>query len=173
MPGHITPILQGILDAVIARAAECGLPSWCRTGIIAGSSAWDVCCECSDGSGQLWVRLIDIQPEENAQEGWGGCELPVRLSVGVGSVRCVPVIGENGIPPTAEEDQASAELIHWDAEVVKDGVLCNLDVFWRQWIAVDNLGGCGGGEHTFEVPFGGCHCGDCGESPIESPVESP
>jgi hypothetical protein len=163
LSSHITPILQSILDAVVARGAECGLPSWCRTGLSHGSTAWDVCCECSDGSGQLWVRLVDMQPDpEFAPPNPGGCDQPVLLTVGVGSLRCVPTLDESGHPPSAEEDQASAELIVWDAEVVKDAVMCGLDErYWRTWRAMDNLGGCGGGEHTFQIPFHGCRCDDC------------
>jgi hypothetical protein len=55
---RITPLLEEILDAVVTYSADCGLPSWCREGLVAGAAAWDVCCDCGDGSGQLWVRLI-------------------------------------------------------------------------------------------------------------------
>lgn len=167
---HLAPILQSVLDAVIARAELCDLPGWCRTGIVAGAAAWDVCCDCEEGSGQLWVRLIDMQPDEDIDDtGPTGCDRPTRLTIGVGSLRCVPTINEQGEFPSAADEQDSAELILYDAQVLKDAVMCALDErWWVTWQALDNLGGCGGGEHTFQVPFYGCLCGECGESPAES-----
>lgn len=172
---HLTPILQAALDAVIEHADRCGLPGWCRTGIVAGAAAWDVCCDCEDGSGQLWVRLIDMQPDEDVEDtGPFGCDRPARLTVGVGSLRCVPIVNENGEVPSAVEDQDAAELIQYDAQILKDAVMCAVEErWWVSWQALDNLGGCGGGEHIFQFPFVGCFCGECDDSPMESPGGSP
>lgn len=162
----ISPILQNILDQVILRAAECDLPGWCRTGLVAGAAAWDVCCECDSGSGQLWVRLIGYEPDPAFDQPTpSGCEQPALLVVGVGSLRCVPTLDQMGNPPSAEDEQASAELMHWDAQVTKDAVMCSLEErFWSGWTPLSNQGGCGGGEHEFRIPYHGCRCGDCGDS---------
>lgn len=167
---HIAPVLDQILGLVTERADACLMPGWCRTGLVPGAAAWDVCCDCGDGVGQLWARLIDMQPDpEFTQPGPTGCDQPIRLTIGVGSLRCVPKLDEQGFPPSASAEQAATELILWDAELIKDAVMCGLEErFWLSWTALDNSGGCGGGEHIFQVPFYGCRCDDC-DDPEESP----
>lgn len=157
---RITPVLQGILNSVVAKGKECDLPEWCRVGIVGGSAAWDACCECGDGSGQLWVRLIDWSPDPDFdQPGPTGCQQPTLLTVGVGSLRCVPVLDETGDIPSPEEEQSAATLIHKDAQIVFNAVMCGLDErFWQTWTALDWQGGCGGGEHVFQIPAAPCDC---------------
>lgn len=157
---RITPVLQSLLDSVVAYAAECELPAWCRTGLVAGSAAWDVCCDCGEGSGQLWVRLAGWEPDPAFEQPLpGGCDQPTQLVVTVGSLRCVPTLDASGNPPTEEEETAAADLIHWDADVIRNAVMCSVEErFWVSWQPMDNLGGCGGGEHQFRIPFYPCDC---------------
>lgn len=166
---RITPLLQQILDAVGAYGAECGLPSWCRQGLVAGAAAWDVCCDCGDGSGQLWVRLVGWEPDPNFdQPNPGGCDQPTQLVVGVGSLRCVPTVDSNGNPPSADEEADSAVQIQWDADVIRNAVMCSVEErFWVSWQSLDNQGGCGGGEHLFRIPFYPCNCTEATSEPSE------
>jgi hypothetical protein len=167
---RITPLLQNLLDVVVAYAAECELPSWCRQGLVAGAAAWDVCCDCGDGSGQLWVRLVGWEPNPDDDDvGWGGCEQTTELVIGVGSLRCVPTLDDNGNPPSAEQEADSATQIQWDADVLRNAVMCSLtERRWVSWQPLDNQGGCGGGEHLFRVPFYPC---DCTDTTDEAPSE--
>ena len=163
---RITPTLEDVLAAVIGGAEACGLPGWCRVGIVGGSAAWDTCCDCANGSGQLWVRLIswDIDPDFE-QPGARGCDQSTRLVIGIGSLRCVPTLDDQGEPPDPEDEQAAASLIHWDADVIRNIIMCNLEErFWQGWIALDWQGGCGGGEHIFSIPFYPCDCSHSDES---------
>lgn len=157
---RISPILQEILDAVIAYGADCLLPPWCRTGLVAGSAAWDVCCDCGEGSGQLWVRLIGMEPDPTfEQPNVTGCDQPAVLVVGIGSLRCVPTLDSAGNPPSASEEQEAATLIQWDADAIKNAVMCGMEErVWVSWLSLDNQGGCGGGEHVFNIPFYPCDC---------------
>lgn len=167
---RITPLLQQILDSVVDYAAECDLPPWCREGLVAGAAAWDVCCDCGDGSGQLWVRLVGWEPDPNFdQPNPEGCDQPTQLVVGVGSLRCVPTLDSDGNPPSAEEETDSATLIQWDADVIRNAVMCTVEErFWVSWQSLDNQGGCGGGEHLFRIPFYPCNCSsESSENPSE------
>jgi hypothetical protein len=157
---RISVVLEEILDTVLIYADECLLPSWCRTGLVAGTAAWDVCCDCGNGSGQLWVRLAGWEPDANFEQPKpDGCDQPTQLVVGVGSLRCVPTLDSTGNPPSSASEMAAAELIQWDAEAIRNAVMCGIDErFWISWQPLDNQGGCGGGEHLFRIPFYPCDC---------------
>jgi hypothetical protein len=160
----ISEILEiNILEAVEARFVECEAPGFCRSGLVGGNVAWDDCCECSaDAEGQLWVRLIEWIPDPDEEEvGWGGCERPGVMMVGVGALRCVPTIDEDGNPPTAQEETWAAMKVHRDSQIIRSAVLCSdEEATWIGWVPLGYEGGCGGGEHIFQVSFSGCHCDD-------------
>jgi hypothetical protein len=159
---RITPYLEDILAAVLAYVDDCDLPHFCRTGLVGGNPAWDDCCDCGDGSGQLWVRLVTWEPDpEFIQPTPFGCDQPTMLTIGVGALRCVPTIDEHGNPPSASAETTSARQILHDAEVVKNAVMCSIEErFWQGWTALDYAGGCGGGEHLFLIPYPGCDCSE-------------
>jgi len=159
---RITQILDEILSCVTARFDECGTRRFCREGVVAGSVAWDDCCDCGEHDGQLWVRLADWSTDPDFPTVTpDGCSMPTLLSVGVGALRCVPTLDESGRAPTAKAEAAAAALIHSDAQLIFDGVMCCVEEkFWRGWLPLGADGGCGGGEHLFQVPFGPCRCGN-------------
>ena len=157
---RITPVLDGVLAVVNAEIVECDLPRYCRVGLVAGTAAWDDCCDCGSGNGQLWVRLVDWQPDPAfVQPTEFGCVQPTLLTVGVGSLRCIPTLDEHGNPPSASAETAAAGRTHHDAQVIYNAVMCGLDSrFWQGWQPLGYEGGCGGGEHIWQIPHAGCDC---------------
>lgn len=143
---RISEVLDSILDAVVARFDECGATGFCRTGIVGGTVAWDDCCDCGSGEGQLWVRVAEWIPDPVFEStGPTGCDQPTTLVVGVGALRCVPTINEDGSAPSAEEETSAALKIHLDAQLIRDAVLCALDEReWFGWLPLGSEGGCGG-----------------------------
>lgn len=159
---QITPILESILDCVTQAFVDCGAPGFCREGIVAGSVAFDDCCECDvDTEGQLWVRLADWAPDPAFPDPnpWAHTNLPTVATVGVGALRCYPSIDAGGFAPLAADEEIAAARIHADAQLIFNAVMCcgGLNRTWNGWVPLDG-GGCGGGEHLFTVPLGGCDC---------------
>lgn len=161
---RISDLLEPVLDAVVERFADCEAPGFCRAGLVGGNVAWDDCCDCGGGEGQLWVRLIEWIPDPAIEStGPTGCDQPTTLIIGVGALRCVPSIDEKGNPPSADEEAAAARKINLDAQLIRDGVMCFLvEREWIGWAPLGYEGGCGGGEHIFQVPFAGCNCTEPG-----------
>jgi hypothetical protein len=167
----LSDLLEDVLAAVVDRFEACGAPGFCRAGLVGGNVSWDDCCECGPGEGQLWVRLIEWIPDPDVERVGpvAGCDQPGVAMVGVGALRCVPVLNENGSPPSAEEEALAARKIHLDAQLIRSGVLCGIEEReWIGWAPLGYEGGCGGGEHIFSIPFSGCDC-DEPTSPAESP----
>lgn len=157
---RITPVLDDILGFVLAGFEECDAPGFCRAGIVAGTVAWDDCCDCGDGEGQLWVRLADWSPDPNDEVVYSkACAAPGLLSVAVGALRCVPTLDDSGNAPSAAEETIAAMQVHLDAQLIQDAVMCNVvDVVWGGWVPLGFEGGCGGGEHLYTIPFAPCRC---------------
>lgn len=164
----LTPFLEVVLSCVLDRAQECSIDGWCRAGVVGGNVAWDDCCDCGTGNGQLWVRLIAWQPDPDfpVPNPSSGCEQPTLISIGIGSLRCVPVMDDNGNAPSAEDEADSAARINLDAQLIHDAVMCCLqERTWVGWESLGYEGGCGGGEHIYLVPWFPCRCGASLESP--------
>lgn len=157
---RITPVLEEVLGVVLAEFAECEAPKFCRVGLVGGNAAWDDCCDCGGKNGQLWVRLVDWQPDPDFdQPSPFGCDQPSLLSVGVGVLRCIPTLDEHGNPPSALDEARAAGRLHSDSQIVYNAVMCNIEErYWRGWQTLGYDGGCGGGEHLFQLPFGSCGC---------------
>ncbi len=155
---RISDLLESILACVEARFDECEAPPFCRVSLVGGTVAWDDCCDCGDGSGQLWIRLVDWAPDPDTEPGWGGCEAGIA-TIGIGHLRCVPTIDEEGHAPDADEETEAARQLHADSQLVLSGVRCCPDVehhTWVGWLPLGYEGGCGGGEHLFTLPLSPC-----------------
>jgi hypothetical protein len=163
---RITPLLEEVLACVVATFDDCGGDPFCRTGVVAGQVAWDDCCTCGDGDGQLWARMSEWAPDpEFTQPGPTGCLQPSLLVVEVGALRCIPVLDSQGKAPSAAEEAAAAARTYLDAQLISKGVLCCVPArTWLGWSPLGYEGGCGGGAHQFEIPFTPCSCADA-ESP--------
>jgi len=160
---QISTLLTEVLDCVVAAFEDADAPGFCRSGLVGGTVAWDDCCDCGNGNGQLWVRLVEWLPDPDIEQRDHGCNESSRLSIGIGTLRCVPTIDEEGNAPSAAAETAAAERLHSDAQIVRDGVACCLESRqWVGWVPLGYEGGCGGGEHIFTVPFHPCQCAPIG-----------
>jgi hypothetical protein len=159
---RVTPVLNAILGCVESKFDDCGAPGFCRSQVAAGVVAWDDCCSCDEGDGQLWVRLARWVPDPTYALPGGptsGCDEPTLLQVAVGALRCVPVVDDAGNAPSSEAIEASAARIYHDTQLIYEAVMCCLELrSWESWESLGSEGGCGGGEHTFQVPFAPCIC---------------
>lgn len=121
-----------------------------------GPVPWDSCCE-----GQVWVRIISITPvlPRNAGPASSSCPVGWRLVLGVGALRCVEVVRDDGTPPTAREVTDDAQQMMEDAANLLNALTCSdLDLALGQWGPVGADGGCAGGEVqvTSTLMFCGC-----------------
>jgi hypothetical protein len=129
-----------------------------------GEVAWDEC----DCNGQLWVRLQTVLPAGLGQQQAGGqiqpCGVPAwAAQIGVGIIRCVASIDDSGEPPdpvqlTQDTLQASA-----DRQIIMETMGCivrpNLEkLVVMNWLPLGPMGGCAGGEWTFQVQVTNCMC---------------
>lgn len=160
---RISPVLDDILGCVTAAFDDCeDTFGFCRSGVVAGVPAWDDCCDCGRGEGQLWVRVADWTPDpEFTQPGVSKCAQTTLVTVGIGALRCVPTLSETGEAPSAAEEAVAAYKIYLDAQVIHSAVMCCVtERVWQGWTPLGFDGGCGGGEHLFQVPLAPCVCED-------------
>jgi hypothetical protein len=166
---YITPVLYGMLDSVVAHFKASGRPGFCRAALVGGEAAWDDCCDCGTGDGQVYVRLVSMLPldEESTWNLDHNCGPAFNLTVAVGVLRCVPGLDGEGNIPTAEAETAAAVGVHRDAVSSRAAIDClwaerdDTDDYayrWTGWTALGYEGYCGGGEHTFDVQIGPCAC---------------
>lgn len=151
-------LANATLDAVEAGWPGDAEPLPERRYVSDGAMVWDGC--------EFYTALVDatfgtegdVGIETFAQIGLGFA-LRVAL-IGVGIFRCVPVVDDDGVPPTPEAIDASANLILRDAMALHNvlataqqaGQLatCNGLAFER-WNAQPPAGGIGGGVLTFRA----------------------
>jgi hypothetical protein len=91
---------------------------------------------------------------------------PMVLTIGVGVLRCVPRVDANGVAPSAAEETAAAIATHLDAVISRYAIDCcwaeatseDWAYRWAGWTPLGYEGGCGGGEHIYEVVIPACEC---------------
>lgn len=164
----------------------------CRACVVPGQAAWDSCAEPCDGTegtgGQLTVNVariyqasLDSFPSTESRDrevrGRRGCQPPQLTAVElvITLLRCVPVISEDGCPPTCEELAAAARVINIDAVSVMNAMDCCLPGLGtrRQGLLysvgvqrqVGPQGECAGIEQRVTVGLVNCRCPDEEESP--------
>lgn len=177
----LATFMQATLDCVEQGLTEAGRPVGLASLTPGGPPAWDNCCE---GSGQLWVRLVQLYPTmgkdspfpqvDTQQQGCKIHGLAARLAVGV--MRCVHTIDtEAGIRFPSDVDLTGDTVpIMDDAETVLAALLCcvkDLPGIYDKAFKLDTWqpqgasGGCAGGEWQFLVCFDVCACPEPSEEP--------
>lgn len=156
----LTPVLAGVLSATASRLNEAErLPGLVH--IAPGLTvAWDNCCE---GEGQLWVRVVDVVPTAGANAPFpgydttqrGNCPALLAVQIGLGVVRCVHTIRDDGTPPTGDEMSEDGEAMLLDMGILLDTIQCDvralpgvLTLKIGRWTPQGPEGGCAGGEWT-------------------------
>lgn len=173
-------VLECVCAALNATAVEIpeqpGCPS-CRTCVVPGTPSWDTCEDPCTGEagGQLSVSVERIFPssttlfpeQDDEVRGLRGCTPPPTTGVDlvVTLLRCAPVPDERGCPPSCEELEAAARVVHVDAVTVHNALLCCLPhtagprgrrFVLRESRVVGPQGGCVGVEQRVTVALPGC-----------------
>jgi hypothetical protein len=100
MTDNVAPAMQSLLDAVNAKLIECERPVGLVTLAPGNTVSWDNCCAASEGGGELWVRLVSLLPQPQQSQTCDITHYQVRLGVGI--VRCMHGVDEEGFPTAAE-----------------------------------------------------------------------
>ena len=167
MEGGGRPMIDGLpalLDGVLTAADDALDPAAGRVLVAPGAEvAWDACCE---GSGQLWVRVVSVtdagavQPVRVLADGTR-CALPGWVvTVGVGVLRCSPVVDDRGRAPSADALTENASQLLADMDALAGVIVCAGLQGWSDllWTPLGPEGGCAGGEWTFDVRLPSCPC---------------
>lgn len=132
---------------------------WCGHMVAAdGAVSWDMCGdECLPNvCGLGYVALNRVFPYRtfpvNAE--FGICDGFFGMELVVGALRCAPVLGQDGEPPTPAEVAGAASKTALDMFALLRAIkCCDLygDLAVVEWNALGPAGGCQGGEWTILV----------------------
>jgi hypothetical protein len=129
-------VCAALEETAATVAGQPGCP--CRACVVPGQPAWDECGNdaCGDGGGQLTVHIARVFPSrtfpaedrggQEAVRGLRGCAPPptTAMELVVTLLRCAPTLDEQGCPPTCEELQASARILHTDMVTIYSALEC-------------------------------------------------
>lgn len=154
-PGTITLpdfILEPLNDLVQCVCQEVNLVKpVCECMLVPGQQvAWYYCGECSQGQcGMAWVRVMAVFPYQTFPSPAVDtrCHLPLALTCEVGVVRCMPMPGDDGTPPTKADMEEAALLQTADMLAIYRAVVCCGATYKAVagWQAVGPQGDCVGG----------------------------
>jgi hypothetical protein len=161
------PAAQSLLDSVHARLVACERPVGLVSLVPGNTVSWDNCCSASDGGGQLWARIVSALPNPQGGQPCDITDLQVRM--GIGAVRCMHGVDEEGFP-TAEEMTADTLGMTKDADLMLQGIrtwqnpvtVPTKTIRVEQGLPLGPAGYCGGWEWT--VMFRLLLCAGCDES---------
>ena len=111
---NLAVFLQAVLDQVVASYASYNMPIPVRRYYTLGDPAYD--CE------QVVVSFVQMYvgaPGDEATQP-RRCNDPRSATINVSVTRSIPIVGQNGRPPSAEAIQAAAEIIAYDAYILLD-----------------------------------------------------
>lgn len=169
----VTGVGACVLDALGQTPA--GVP--CRQCLLvpSGTIPWDGCdCDCAT-PGQVAQAITSVHEAETFPAlmvgNWARCGphqtvITVTLSV----VRCVPVLDEQGVPPSCPDELAAAVTLENDRTAVRQALACCLHDLAtavpptiRAYnigpsVTVGESGGCAGIDTTYQISVGACHC---------------
>lgn len=173
-------VCQALDVAAAADEAQPGCPD-CRACVVPGAVAWDSCDDpCGpEAGGQLSVSVVRLYSatldgfpsEARPVYGVRGCVPPpiTAVELAVTLLRCAPSFTENGCPPSCEELERAARVLHVDMVTVANALLCclpsvdpsrprGLRFVLGQQKTIGPQGGCVGLEQRVTVALSGCGC---------------
>jgi len=116
---RVGPALQSLLDAAEAGLNACERPVGLSSVVPGNTVSWDNCCAASEGGGQLWVRLVSLLPQPQGSQ---PCDVhALQARVGVGVVRCMHGVDEEGFPTAAEMTEDTLGMTR-DADILLDAI---------------------------------------------------
>lgn len=156
-----------------------------RACVVPGRPAWDSCGEtdCGGEGGQLTVHLLGVRPAEQGRDRTAttmaerGCAPPPATvaDLVVTLLRCAPIPDDTGCPPSCEELDAAARILHADTVTLWQALTCCLPDISRsrrapKWSmptgpqVLGPQGGCVGVEQRLTITLPAVCCPE-GESP--------
>lgn len=181
---NYTEILQGFLSVAHTALEAADRPPG-RVELVPGlRPAWDDCCD-----GQLYLRVIEVYPTagqsapfpqiDTQQRGAAGGQCAIHglaVHIGLGIIRCVATVNDDGSAPSPEEVSQDADLMLKDMDALLDALLCKApqEDFYKsvnglkmdRWQPQGVEGGCGGGEWGAYLWVDPCLC-----RPLPPPAE--
>lgn len=152
------PNLSGFLDHYLAIAAAALTPVPGKQFVLAGGEVpWDQC----DCNGQVWSRIVNVQPifGTSRANGQPCAVLRWEVTLAVGVIRCVAVPSQNGTLPTGVKMTADGHQAADDLANLMQAVLCDpLTSSVNSGQPVGPGGGCAGSEVEFLVKLNACDC---------------
>lgn len=165
----VTGVGQCVADALAQTPA--GAPTRQCLLLPTQSIPWDNC----DCGGQLALAIQSVYgsvsfPAPAPLRDWQPCGphwsvVQVMLSI----VRCMPMMDEQGIPPSCAEELEAAVMLENDRTAVRQALACCLNDYKTAgriggWalspsVTVGELGGCSGIETPFLFSISSCLCG--------------
>lgn len=163
------PIAQALLACLCAELDDTVGGPVCTCCLAPGAEPVE-CCECAEGEGKAWVRVVRIWPTgarwplpaaDPAACRVGGYAVELELGV----VRCVSTIDDDGSPPTCDDRTADTVKILEDAAAMRAAASCcfpgtDLGRAWRsipgEWRPIEPQGGCAGGTLLVTIESGDC-----------------
>lgn len=151
-------MIEIMLDGLLGIASA-ALPF--HTAVLSPGSlvSWDF-CQCGGGEGkQLWVRLVSITPFQTATITYP-CGGGWNVLAGIGALRCVAVLDDNGDPPSPDEQAADTRLMVADMEALSEAIHNMSSVYGVEkispmsWTPLGPDGGCAGGEWQVQIKVG-------------------
>lgn len=150
------------LDRYLAVAMSALDPAPARQIVQPGLEvAWDECCD-----GQGWSRLIGVIPVLGANRANGmPCGIQWwNLQLAVGVIRCVHVVDDNGVAPSAAQITADGDQFATDVSDLLQAIVCDKYTYAVTGITpLGPQGGCAGSEVQFTVRVNACGCPPEGE----------
>jgi hypothetical protein len=159
----VAPLLVALKACLYAELARSTSGKVCRVTVRHSvvTPTMDGCdCECDDGQGDAWVRLVRLEPEESLSlvtptscpPGW-------QAVIELGVYRCVPLPEEGeALSEQDENDIALSALSDMNALVRVYGCCDALADEFRGaefWQPLGPSGGCAGGALQFRVAISG------------------
>lgn len=169
-------VCAALEDTAATIEGQPGCPS-CGTCVVPGQAAFDRCEDpCSGDTGQLSVGLARVYPsttttfpaEDRQVRDLRECVPPpvTAVELVVTLLRCAPTPTDDGCPPSCEELEESARILHVDAATVYSALLCCVPATGggrrgRKFVlggqrTIGPQGGCVGIEQRVTVALPGC-----------------
>lgn len=150
-----TKLQTFMIDLADCLCNELGDTCWC--GIWPGDEvSWEG-CQCDEGCGQGWVRLVGTFPYETFPVPTPdiSCRLPHAYAIEVGALRCMPVADTDGSVPSPETLAITAMIQYRDMNALYRALKCCdvPQISVEAYTPVGPDGGCVGGGWTAYVSF--------------------
>ena len=146
-----------LLAQVVHEAEHCGAGPLCTAAVFPGVEVpWDYAGDCGSTCGFAYVRLMtsfpyDVFPQPAFA---ASCINPPAHQLAVGIIRCLPVMEDDGDPPSPDDISANALDRFKDQRAIRSAIIKvqPRGSMLGAWQPLGPLGGNVGGEWNVYVP---------------------